>query len=287
MIIRICIYSFIYLVFFHILQFNLLYANDFTISGAVSDSISGDYLVGANVHIENTAIGTSTDEKGRFSLTNINKGIYDITVSYIGYKKVSKKINLVNERFITMDFKLSQNTLMGNAVVVSAQAKGQIGAINKQLNSKSIKNIVSSDKLKELPDANAAEAIARLPGVSIQREGGEGNKVVIRGLSPKYNKVTINGVNVASTNEYNRSTDVSTISQYLVDGIEVTKAGTPDLDGDALGGTVNFSLKKAETGLQANILTQGIYNSLEKNYNNYKYLLTISNRFYKNKLENN
>ena len=284
MIIKIYIYFFIYLSFFHILQFNLLYANDFTISGAVSDSISGDYLVGANVYIENTAIGTSTDEKGSYSLTNINKGIYDITVSYIGYKKVSKKINLVNERFITMDFKLSQNTLVGSAVVVSAQAKGQIGAINKQLNSKSIKNIVSSDKLKELPDANAAEAIARLPGVSIQREGGEGNKVVIRGLSPKYNKVTINGVNVASTNEYNRSTDVSTISQYLVDGIEVTKAGTPDLDGDALGGTVNFSLKKAETGLQANILTQGIYNSLEKNYNNYKYLLTISNRFYKNKL---
>ena len=284
MIIKIYIYFFVYLLFFHVLQLNLLYANDFTISGAVSDSISGNYLVGANVYIENTAIGTSTDEKGKYNLTNINKGMYDITVSYIGYKKVSKKINLVNERFIIMDFKLSQNTLMGNAVVVSAQAKGQIGAINKQLNSKSIKNIVSSDKLKELPDANAAEAIARLPGVSIQREGGEGNKVVIRGLSPKYNKVTINGVNVASTNEYNRSTDISTISQYLLDGIEVTKAGTPDLDGDALGGTVNFSLKKAETGLKANILTQGIYNSLEKNYNNYKYLLTISNRFYKNKL---
>ena len=161
MIIKVYIYFFIYLSFFHILQFNLLYANDFTISGSVSDSISGDYLVGANVYIENTAIGTSTDEKGRYSLTNINKGIYDITVSYIGYKKVSKKINLVNERFITMDFKLSQNTLVGSAVVVSAQAKGQIGAINKQLNSKSIKNIVSSDKLKELPDANAAEAIAR------------------------------------------------------------------------------------------------------------------------------
>lgn len=72
---------FIYLLFFHILQFNLLYANDFTISGAVSDSISGDYLVDANVYIENTAIGTSTDEKGSYDLTNINKGIYDITVS--------------------------------------------------------------------------------------------------------------------------------------------------------------------------------------------------------------
>ena len=271
-------------VIFLLLSYTKLFGNILTITGTVTDSISGDYLVGANVYIENTAIGTSTDEKGSYDLTNINKGIYDITVSYIGYKKVSKKINLGDSRFNTLDFKLSQNTLEGNTVIVSAQAKGQIGAINKQLNAKSIKNVVSSDKLKELPDANAAEAIARLPGVSIQREGGEGNKVVIRGLSPKYNKVTINGINVASTDEYNRSTDVSTISQYLLDGIEVTKAGTPDLDGDALGGTVNFSLKKAETGLQTNILTQGIYNSLEKNYNNYKYLLTISNRFFKDKL---
>ena len=271
-------------VIFLLLSYTKLFGNILTITGTVTDSISGDYLVGANVYIENTAIGTSTDEKGSYDLTNINKGIYDITVSYIGYKKVSKKINLGDSRFNTLDFKLSQNTLEGNTVIVSAQAKGQIGAINKQLNAKSIKNVVSSDKLKELPDANAAEAIARLPGVSIQREGGEGNKVVIRGLSPKYNKVTINGINVASTDEYNRSTDVSTISQYLLDGIEVTKAGTPDLDGDALGGTVNFSLKKAEPGLQASILTQGIYNSLEKNYNNYKYLVTISNRFFKDKL---
>ena len=271
-------------VIFLLLSYTKLFGNILTITGTVTDSISGDYLVGANVYIENTAIGSSTDEKGSYDLTNINKGIYDITVSYIGYKKVSKKINLGDSRFNTLDFKLSQNTLEGNTVIVSAQAKGQIGAINKQLNAKSIKNVVSSDKLKELPDANAAEAIARLPGVSIQREGGEGNKVVIRGLSPKYNKVTINGINVASTDEYNRSTDVSTISQYLLDGIEVTKAGTPDLDGDALGGTVNFSLKKAEPGLQASILTQGIYNSLEKNYNNYKYLLTISNRFFKDKL---
>ena len=165
-------------VIFLLLSYTKLFGNILTITGTVTDSISGDYLVGANVYIENTAIGTSTDEKGSYDLTNINKGIYDITVSYIGYKKVSKKINLGDSRFNTLDFKLSQNTLEGNTVIVSAQAKGQIGAINKQLNAKSIKNVVSSDKLKELPDANAAEAIARLPGVSIQREGGEGLSLI-------------------------------------------------------------------------------------------------------------
>ena len=112
MIIRIWIYFFIYLLLFHILQFNLLHANDFTISGAVSDSISGDYLVGVNVYIDDSAFWTSTDEKGSYNFTNIDKGISKITISYIGYKKVSKKIVLVNERINTMYFKLSQNTLV-------------------------------------------------------------------------------------------------------------------------------------------------------------------------------
>ena len=129
-------------------------------------------------------------------------------------------------------------------------------AINKQLKAKSIKNIVSSDRIQELPESNAAEAVARIPGVSIRREGGEGNKVVIRGLSPKYNKITVNGTNLASTDPDNRSTDISMISQYMLDGIEVTKAGTPDQDGDALGGTINFNTKKSSNqGLHFNIIS--------------------------------
>lgn len=156
------------------------------------------------------------------------------------------------------------NTIQGKAIEVTAQAKGQMDAINKQLKAKSIKHIVSSDKIQELPDANAAEAVSRVPGVSIKREGGEGNKVVIRGLSPKYNKITVNGANLASTSSSNRSTDISMISQYMLDEIEVVKAGTPDLEADVLGGTVNFKLKKAPPGFHGNLITQGIYNDLER-----------------------
>ena len=92
--IRSHILFFIYLLFFHILQFNLLYANDFTISGAVSDSISGDYLVGANVYIENTAIGTSTDERGfNISDPTMNNEMH--------YDLISKLDNNVNELLLS------------------------------------------------------------------------------------------------------------------------------------------------------------------------------------------
>ena len=183
-----------------------------------------------------------------------------------------------------INFNLKFTTVEGKTVVVTAQARGQMDAINKQLKAKSIKNIVSSDRIQELPESNAAEAVARIPGVSIRREGGEGNKVVIRGLSPKYNKITVNGTSLASTDSSNRSTDISMISQYMLEGIEVTKAGTPDQDGDVLGGTINFILKKAKPGFHGDIITQGIYNGLEGKAGDYKYVGSIGNRFLDNKL---
>ena len=254
------------------------------ISGIVADSSNGNVLIGANVIIEGTSLGMATDNAGKYSISNVAPGNYTIKVTYIGYETIKKEIAISDQDKYELDFDLKYTTVEGKTVVVTAQARGQMDAINKQLKAKSIKNIVSSDRIQELPESNAAEAVARIPGVSIRREGGEGNKVVIRGLSPKYNKITVNGTNLASTDPNNRSTDISMISQYMLEGIEVTKAGTPDQDGDVLGGTVNFILKKAKPGLHGNVIAQGIYNGLDKEAGDYKYVATIGNRFLNNKL---
>ena len=73
------------------------------------------------------------------------------------------------------------------------------------------------------------------------------------------------------------------ISQYMLDGIEVTKAGTPDQDADVLGGTVNFLLKKAEPGFHGNIITQGMYNGLRNSYGDNKFVVDLSNRFFQDR----
>ena len=231
--------------------------------------------------IEGTSLGMATDNAGKYNISNVSPGTYNIQVSYIGYETIKKEITISDQDEYDINFDLKYTTVEGKTVVVTAQARGQMDAINKQLKAKSIKNIVSSDRIQELPESNAAEAVARIPGVSIRREGGEGNKVVIRGLSPKYNKITVNGTSLASTDSSNRSTDISMISQYMLEGIEVTKAGTPDQDGDVLGGTVNFILKKAKPGLHGDVIAQGIYNGLEKEAGDYKYVATIGNRFLK------
>ncbi len=270
--------------------FGKLYANDYTISGYVTDTKSEQSLIGANIYIEGTSLGSATDEKGYYKITSVKEGVYTIKVSYIGYETLTDTIQLnqtselLDGKNFTKDFKLNYTTIEGNEVTVTAQAKGQMAAINKQLNAKSLVNIISSDRIRELPDANAAETVARVPGVSIQREGGEGNKVVVRGLSPKYNSVTVNGVKLASTDNENRSTDLSMISQYMLDGIEVTKAGTPDLDSDVLGGTVNFLLRKARPGFHYNVVGQGMHNGLKDEFKDTKLILDVSNRFFNNRI---
>ena len=272
-----------YIVAFYIMG-TFLYGQSASISGTVKDSLNGNGLIGANVFIEGTSLGAATMDNGQYQVNNVNLGTYTIKVSYIGYQSKELEITLSEEKDYVQDFSLNYTTVEGKTVEVTAQARGQMDAINRQLKAKSIKNIVSSDRIQELPDANAAESVARIPGVSIRREGGEGNKVVIRGLSPKYNKITVNGANLASTDEDNRSTDLSMISQYMLEGIEVTKAGTPDLEGDVLGGTVNFILKKAAPGFHGSLVTQGMYNGLKNTNDDNKIVMSLSNRFFNDRL---
>ncbi len=260
--------------------------SSYELKGKVVESGSGEALIGASVVIKGTTIGVATDGNGEFTLRNISEGQQTIVYSYIGFmtKEVSYNFSedLVNDDVL---IELQWQGVEGEEITITAQARGQVAAINDQLQSNTITNVVSKDRIQELPDVNAAESIGRLPGVSLQRSNGEANKIVVRGLSPKYNTVTVNGVRMPSTDTNNRSVDLSLISSGMLDGIEVTKALTPDKDADALGGTVDLKLRNApEGGWAGNIQVQGGYTALQQTYNNYKAIASVSNRFLQDKV---
>ena len=254
------------------------------ITGTVIDRDAGTALPGANVIIQGTSTGAATDENGVFTLNNVPAGTVTLTVSYIGYQTASREIFVIDGQTVEANFELVWEGVQGEEVVITAQAAGQTAAINQQLSSNTITNIVSAARIQELPDVNAAESAGRLPGVSIQRSGGEANKVVIRGLSPKYNTVTVNGVRVPSTSGNDRSADLSLISSSMLDGIEVMKAITPDKDADAIGGSVDLKLREAPDELMIDLLGQGGYNQLQDYYGNYKFVSSVGYRFFNKKL---
>jgi TonB-dependent receptor len=252
------------------------------IKGKVTDLYTKEALVGANVVLKGTSYGSGTDVNGKYVIYNIPAGKYQLEVSYVGYRKTTTSIT-ITEKTQELDYALEPG-IEGQTVTITAQASGQLSAINESRSSNTIANVVSKDRIKELPDVNAAESIGRLPGVSIQRSGGEANKVEIRGLDPKYNLVTVNGIALPSTGSTDRSTDLSLVSSNMIDGISLKKAVTPDMDPDVLGGTVDLRLKEAPDSLVVNFSAQGGYNKLQKYYGNYNFNGSVSNRFFDNLL---
>ena len=250
-----------------------------TIKGRVFDKSSGDPLPYANIIIVGSTNGAASDIDGDFVLKNVPEGSRTLRVGYVGYQTVTRDVSVSANAVTQADFGLTAQAIQGETIVVTGQAKGQMEAINQQLSSNSIINVVSSEKMKELPDANIAESIGRLPGISLARNAGEAYAVVVRGLSPKYNEVTIEGVPMSSTNYYDRSVDLSLLSDDLVRAVEVSKTLRPDMDADALGGTVNLTLKTADPGLHYNASGLGAYTNLRDTYKNYKFTGSVSDRF--------
>jgi TonB-dependent receptor len=250
-----------------------------TVKGRVVDKGTKSALPGAIVQIMGTGLGAATDLDGKFTLHNVPVGDQTLNVSYVGYAKTSVSISVADNMTIEREIGLVAEAVKGDTVTVLGQARGQMSAINQQLSSNSIINVVSSDKMKELPDANIAESIGRLPGISLQRDAGEAYGVVVRGLSSKYNEVTIEGIPMSSTNYYDRGVDLSLVSDDLVRSVEVSKTLRPDLDANALGGTVNLTLKSAEPGLHYDVTGHGGYNNLRDTYKNYKFAGSVSDRF--------
>ncbi|MEW6024105.1 MAG: TonB-dependent receptor [Pseudomonadota bacterium] len=131
------------------------------------------------------------------------------------------------------------------SVIVTGQRASLARAIAAQEQADNIVSVVSSDDIGHLPDRNAAEALARVPGVSVQRDQGEGRYVVVRGLDADYNSVTINGALVPSPEASRRAVALDVLPAGLVRSLEVTKSLTPDQDANSLGGSVEVKTLSA------------------------------------------
>lgn len=251
-----------------------------TLRGVVSDSLTKEALPGANVFLVGTALGSATDLNGAYKIERIPAGTYTLRVSYIGYQTQTLRANIQNNITTVVNVALGAELIEMGTVVVTGQAEGQAAAINQQVSSNTIINVVSEQKIQELPDANAAESIGRLPGVSIIRSGGEANKIILRGLEDKFTNITIDGVKIPPTDPTSRGVDLSTLSQGSLAGIELYKALTPDKDGDALAGSVNLVTKKAPETRKLKADLKGDYNKLMESANQYDFSLHYGERFF-------
>lgn len=234
------------------------------VQGTVTDTTGTAPLEGAIVKVEGLNRTTSTGRYGDYRLSNIPAGTYDITVSYVGADPVSQSVT-VDAMDTVLDFRIGADSrYLDNILVVGSRA-AQAGAINQQRASNSIVSVIDSDGLGNFPDTTVADSLARVPGLSIETDQGEGRYVSIRGINTDLIGASINGVRTPSP-EDRRGVLLDGVPSDLLDGIEVQKSLTPDIDADSLGGFVNLktisAFDRGERFVRAKL--EGAYNEISE-----------------------
>ncbi|AZP10701.1 TonB-dependent receptor [Undibacterium parvum] len=131
------------------------------------------------------------------------------------------------------------------SVQINGQRASLRNSIAAQEKADNIVSVISSDDIGGLPDKNAAEALARLPGISVQRDQGEGRYVTVRGIGADLNAVTINGALVPSPEASRRAVALDILPAGLIRTLEVTKTLMPEQDANSLGGTTEVKTLSA------------------------------------------
>ena len=212
-----------------------------TLSGRVRDANNNSYLANATVSIDGRARSTTTDREGRFTLRDLPPGTYTIEVDYLGYDTVTQTVTIEPGQDRRVDIAAGAEVLSMDALVIEGAREGQARALQQKRSAPNIIDSVSADAVGKFPDGNAAEALRRVPGISLEIDQSEGRFVVIRGVDAALNNVTLNGQSIGSPAEQGRrGLAMDSVPADLISRLEVIKAVTPDLDHNAIGGAVNI-----------------------------------------------
>lgn len=214
-----------------------------TIRGRIVDT-SKQTLPGASIYIEKLRTGVTSDVNGYYTFPNLTPGTYTVKVSYVGYSPVEMKITIPAGKTLEKDVILNEGIEL-QEVVVGGAFQGQRRAINSQKNSLGITNVVSADQVGKFPDSNIGDALKRISGINVQYDQGEARFGQVRGTSADLSSVTINGNRIPSAEGDTRNVQLDLIPADMIQMIEVNKVVTPDMDGDAIGGSINLVTKNS------------------------------------------
>jgi len=216
-------------------------------------------LPGANVTIEGTEIGSVSDVNGFYTLVQVPTGSQKVHVSYIGFTEELKEVVVSEGKTTNLNFQLKPGIML-NEVEIGYQLQGQAKALNQQKSNDNVTNIVASDQVGKFPDANIGDALKRIPGINVQYDQGEARFGHVRGTEPRLNSVSINGERIPSAEAEIRSVQLDLIPSDMIQTIEVSKTLSPDMDADAIGGSINLVTRSAPSGTRISATLGSGYN---------------------------
>ncbi len=215
-----------------------------TLTGNVVDA-QGGALRGALINVTPGNISATSDEQGQFTLTGLPDAEYSVTVKYTGFEVFTQKVTLSGGRSARVDVSMKIVSASASVEVYAGREGGEVEAINRTLSADNIINVLPADVITSLPNANVADAIGRLPSVTLERDEGEGKYVKIRGTEPRLTHSSLDGVTLASP-ETVRQIKLDLIPADLVESVQINKTLQANMEGDGIGGSVDLRTKSAE-----------------------------------------
>ena len=242
--------------------------NTGSITGVIKDKTGT--LPGVNIQLKsNTSVGAVTNFSGVFRLNKVAAGQQTLVITYIGYKPTEKEVTIKAGQ--TMDAGAilleESSTELSDVVVKSTYLPSQQRALNLKKKSLGIMEVMASDAIGKLPDRNAAEAVQRMQGVSIERDQGEGRYALVRGTPIAWNSTLINGNRLPASpgtsdnSSGTRGVALDIFPSDMIEYVQLSKALTPDMEGDAIGGSINFITKTAPQEEVWNMSVGGGFNA--------------------------
>jgi len=242
-----------------------LFAQTASLTGKVTNSKTNELLAGAYVYLSATNFKTQSDGKGSFYLKNIPAGKYTLKVEYIGFSSYSAVITIKDNETLNINITLAEKIADLQNVNVFGRINGEreSSARGSERKANNIQNIISAKAMERSPDINAANVLQRMSGVTLQKNSGaDESYAIVRGLEPRYNNTLINGVKIASPDEKSRFISLDLIPSDLLQKIEVSKTLLPEMEADAIGGTVNLVMKDAPDTQLVKVVTSIGYSSI-------------------------
>jgi TonB-dependent receptor len=249
-----------------------------SISGRVTDS-SKSVLKGAAVELQPGDIIVVSNEKGEYHVKNLTPGTYTITVTYVGFALFTKAFEITSGHNTVLDAEMQVASASDQVLVTANRASGEAEQVNRQRTADNVLQVLANEVITSLPNANIADAVGRLPSVTLERDEGEGKYVQVRGTEPRLTNATIDGVNVPSPESGVRQIKFDAIPSDIVESVEINKTLQANMDADGIGGSVNMVTKTATERPTVSLFGLGGISPIAGGRNNYQTTATVGKRF--------
>jgi outer membrane receptor protein involved in Fe transport len=249
-----------------------------TVTGTVRDATDAP-VVGAKVRLTPLNINVVTDGNGEFRLPEISAGNYSLTVTYVGFAPQTQAIEVSAGQKLSVDLKLKVADANEAILVTASRPHGEAESINETRTADNLLQVMPSEVITSLPNANVADAIGRFPSVTLYRIEGEGVYIQVRGTEPRLTNVTVDGITIPAPEPTVRQVRLDVIPSGMVDSIEMNKTLLANMDGNGIGASVNLKTKEAGERPTLDLYGDGGYTNILNGRNSYDFGGTSGKRF--------